>query len=1170
MAPFDLVEEQRAIVRAFRESDARRKQVEHTAASDRETKRQRAKDLLSRNQASAKIKLSTDSKAADELISSARRASADGQASLQDVGLLGLWTAASVPSSRVSPVNIGPGDAADALRVHVSSATHHSSSLSSGIQSLSDWRSERGWILTEGLNDRLNRISPGLGSVILVPLILIGIVVAVTVDLALYLVNRVHRRLKRSYETELIDYIQSCAKSLLLACAEAEPPYRHLLSEADQEQRRAAREADRKYQQALRMLDNDLQGALEEAKQTYEVKRDELAARIGAIAAQTGIMAATWSDPMWASWSASEQESVPHLYRIGGITDAGEWNQLNMPALMPMLGDRNFVISYQGTGRGGATLAVQSLLLRLLATMPAGKLRFTLMDPTGLGQNVAAFTRLTDYDEDIVGPRVWTEPAQIEEQLGRITEHMEFVIQKFLQDRYDTIEDYNAEAGEVAEPYRVVVAINFPVNFSEGAVRRLISIATNGPRCGVFTVVAVDTDQKLPHGFQYDHVGKDPAGRVGSPNSSVFGELGRTSTILTWDGRRFIWDDETFKDSTLELDGPPSSQMTDRLLDGIGKAAKDARRVEVPFEQIVPPIENWWNAESANELEIPIGRAGARRIQHLHLGLGTAHHALVAGRIGSGKSTLLHSIVIAVAAKYSPDEVELYLIDFKKGVEFKCYATYRLPHAKVIAIESEREYGLSILQGIAAEMDTRGDNFRTTGVDHIANYRNNTGKSLPRILLVVDEFHEFFAEDDAIGSQASHLLDRIIRLGRAFGIHVILSSQTLAGAHGLARSTVEQIAIRIALQCTEADSRLILADDNGAARLLSRPGEAIYNAANGTVEGNSLFQVAWLADEKRDRYLEQIRAMSEAQGEGSRPSPIVFEGNAPAELEKGASLAQALGASASRSYRKGEAVAWIGEPIAIKQSTAAYFRRRSGSNLLVVGQNEGAAAALSIISLISLATQYSVGSVSFHVIDLSAPDEPTSEVFRSAVSVLPHPVTLAKRRELPKVIERIAIEVTERIDKEGSLDAGGPSLSLYLLIFGLQRARDLREQEEFGFRFPDGSEDPRPSLAEQFLTILRDGPEVGVHSLLWCDTYANLSRTLNRQALREFDMRVVFQMGAEDSSNLIDSSAASRLGPHRALLFGEEDGILEKFRPYSLPSSDWLSWAGQQLTTLVS
>lgn len=64
-------------------------------------------------------------------------------------------------------------------------------------------------------------------------------------------------------------------------------------------------------------------------------------------------------------------------------------------------------------------------------------------------------------------------------------------------------------------------------------------------------------------------------------------------------------------------------------------------------------------------------------------------------------------------------------------------------------------------------------------------------------------------------------------------------------------------------------------------------------------------------------------------------------------------------------------------------------------------------------------------------------------------------------------------------------------------------------------------------------------------------------------------MRAVFQMSAEDSSNLIDTPAASRLGLHRAFFFDEEQGQLEKFRPYGLPSEEWLAGAGSRLAAIT-
>src|SRR5437660_2342114 len=314
----------------------------------------------------------------------------------------------------------------------------------------------------------------------------------------------------------------------------------------------------------------------------------------------------------------------------------------------------------------------------------------------------------------------------------------------------------------------------------------------------------------------------------------------------------------------------------------------------MPVAHIAPEEAAFWTLEASAEVRVPIGRTGATKFQHLALGKGTRQHGLIAGKTGSGKSTLFHVVITNLALWCSPEQVEFYLIDFKKGVEFKCYAAHRLPHARVVAIESDREFGLSVLQRLDDELKRRGDLFRNLGVQDIAGYKRAGGtEPLPRTLLIIDEFQEFFVEDDSIAQTASLLFDRIVRQGRAFGIHVLLGSQTLGGAYTLARATLGQMVIRVALQCNEADAYLIMDDSNPAPRLLSRPGEGIYNDTAGSVEGNSPFQVVWLADEERDAWLEKVRELAE-QHHDRHPSPIVFEGNAPADIRENDLLRTAI------------------------------------------------------------------------------------------------------------------------------------------------------------------------------------------------------------------------------------------------------------------------------------
>ena len=98
-----------------------------------------------------------------------------------------------------------------------------------------------------------------------------------------------------------------------------------------------------------------------------------------------------------------------------------------------------------------------------------------------------------------------------------------------------------------------------------------------------------------------------------------------------------------------------------------------------------------------------------------------------------------------------------------------------------------------------------------------------------------------------------------------------------------------------------------------------------------------------------------------------------------------------------------------------------------------------------------------------------------------------------------------------------------------------------------------------------FAAILREGPACGIHTIAWCDSYATVNRLLDRQGLRDFDLRVLFQMNANDSSSLMDSPEASRLGVHRAILYDEGQGLIEKFRPYGLPSNEYLAWVKKHL-----
>ncbi|MCX7806181.1 MAG: FtsK/SpoIIIE domain-containing protein, partial [Planctomycetota bacterium] len=358
-----------------------------------------------------------------------------------------------------------------------------------------------------------------------------------------------------------------------------------------------------------------------------------------------------------------------------------------------------------GHGRRQAAMSMLfATALRIFASFPPGKAKFTIFDPIGLGQNFSALMHLADYDESIVGGRIWTDPTHIERKLSDLTEHMEKVIQKYLRGRYASIGDYNREAGQLSEACRFLVAADFPTGFTEVAIEKLAGIVSSGMRCGVFTMILHDSRQRFPEAVDRTL-------------------LSRGGLVLTERDGEFVVDDRFFSGARFVPADPPPPETVEKLLRAAGERCREAQRVEVPFEAAEPPAGEVWSLISAGGIRVPLGRAGADRLQFLDIGRGTAQHALIAGKTGSGKSTLFHVIITNAALWYPPSELEFYLIDFKKGVEFKTYASHRLPHARVVAIESDREFGISVLRRIDAELARRGEMFRQARVQDIRSYR---------------------------------------------------------------------------------------------------------------------------------------------------------------------------------------------------------------------------------------------------------------------------------------------------------------------------------------------------------------------------------------------------------------------------------------------------------------
>lgn len=813
-------------------------------------------------------------------------------------------------------------------------------------------------------------------------------------------------------------------------------------------------------------------------------------------------------------------------------------NELTLPLLLSVPQQASVLFETKTSGHEQVIGALNNLVLRLLTSSPPGKLAFTIFDPVGLGQNFAGIMHLADFEERLINSRIWTQQAQFEQRLADLNEHIEKVTQMYLRNEYATLAEYNEQAGRLAEKYQFLVIADFPVNFSDIAVKRLQSIAASGPRCGVHLLI--HWDQRKP-----------------APVEFVPEELRKNAICVVPKVDGFVLSNTNWEGTKLSLDAPPDAELATKLLMQIGKASTDSYRVEMPFSEVAPADNELWSLDTTRELRVPIGRTGATKLQYLALGQGTRQHGLVAGKTGSGKSTLFHVIITNLALWSSPEQVEFYLVDFKKGVEFKTYATHKLPHAKVIAIESDREFGLSVLQRIDDELKRRGDLFRKLGAQDVAGYKRAGGNEpMPRVLLLIDEFQELFVEDDRVSQGAALLLDRIVRQGRAFGIHVLLGSQTLGGAYSLARATIGQMVVRIALQCNEADAYLIMNEDNPAPRLLSRPGEAIYNDEGGAIQGNSPFQIVWLPDQIRDEWLDKAEKV--AAEKKVTVEPIIFEGNAPASVRDNPVLRSLLDTPTLKPTKSPRI--FLGAPNSIKGPSEAVFQRQSGNHLLIVGQREEAALAMLVTAQIALAAQHAKGSARIFVFDCNPQDSNEARMLDRVAGALAG-IRIVSAADTPLIISELATELDRRNE-----NPGGDSPTNFLLIHGLQQNKKLRFDEEASFSLDPSTSAGNPGLL--FNKLICEGATQGFHVIATCDTYNNVMRTLSRKALSEFEMRVVFQMSANDSASLIESPAANNLGLHRAILYNGQQGWTETFRPYALPDDAWVAEAGQKITRL--
>jgi DNA segregation ATPase FtsK/SpoIIIE, S-DNA-T family len=818
----------------------------------------------------------------------------------------------------------------------------------------------------------------------------------------------------------------------------------------------------------------------------------------------------------WKDWTPSEQPmgvtvaGSPGLQFRWGTYDPSAETPL-MFSLLPLIGGgRPWVILSDDDSTEAAHGLLHALTLRLALTLPQQS-RFTFLDPLGFGQTFP-MQRFLPAVRETTGDMA-TDLQRIQADIRRIARDVVAF--------HGSFEKLPADL-QAAERYEFILAADFPKAkaYDRRVADMLFDVGRAGPRAGRYLILHLNQDAELPYGLSLR-------------------DLGDAWTISLTGDRAAI------------ADTPPSPQVQQELLERL-RSVGPARR-GAALADVLPARNLWWTGGASRRIETPLdARKDGIRLTFGQLDDETELvHAVLAAAAGSGKSNLLHALLLGLAARYSPDELRLYLMDLKQGVELQPYSA--LPHAAVVAYNTDPALARAVLAELRQEMTRRLQAFRAGGYQKPEDYRN-AGEPLgpaPRVLLVIDEYQVLFQGADA--QEVSADLLALSTQGRAAGIHMLLGSQTFraVGMQG-SEQIFNNINIRMAMRMPAATAQAMVEferEGKDLIRACDLPGKVVINTGGGRDGSNKLGQVVLVeADDRRHVLgeLDRLAATWPAEKRANWPSTQVFDGSrAPALAAHGLGAAAAgtpldrtrlaqwaatpkhLGGQGQTDWREADCPVplVLGREYAVHGEAAAILRRLPNQNLLIIGPS--APARLGMLSgLIASIAALAPEVASLRVLDLSRDPAVGTELARAGdrITVLTDPAAAVATIEAPPAHD------TE-----------------LLLLIEPDRAPDLLRPT-----------DPlaRAAGPDALERRLREGPLAGRHTLLVTAGAAGLGRVLGRRGVNLFAWRAATQMSQDDSQDILGNRLAAGLrneafgGPEAALLADMDGDRFVRFMPY--------------------
>lgn len=789
-------------------------------------------------------------------------------------------------------------------------------------------------------------------------------------------------------------------------------------------------------------------------------------------------------------------------------------------------GDKNLCVTYTKEGMSQAMAFVNTVIGRLYEYNPARSVIAEVID-------TEYFTGLDDVfkllKRDLY--RIHSRPEEIRNLLAVLQKRAGTIMRNLLTEKGATLRSYN-RSHECSEPYIVLVVKNFPKGLSSDDLEMFGRLAKVGPQTGIYLVLLADSEV-LAELSERDLEVSDIQWYINTAAHFDFKvESDYMSSLL---GR-----EAAGPAALTRYDSLDEGQLR-QIVAGINAKCELREDVVVSIGDYMPSEDKWWKGDSARQIEIPFGVNTDLEVKSLKITQESGQNtAIVIGIPGSGKSVFLHSLICSAALRYLPDELGMYLIDFS-GVEFNSYAVGGLPHARVIAPEAEREFGLSILNELVEEGARRMELCRNYNVSNIVDLKNAApGIKVPRILVIIDEFQKLFEiENDQISREANSKIHTIIQEFRKFGINLVLATQKLPSGAFLPR---DLIANRVVFKSSPADFSSLISLDAGEGMPRLRTGQCVYNSESGAPYDNNIVQGFFVSKKDIDEILARLGEFAKSHAY----TPVQMKVFRSAEQPEFIRRRVQPGDAGMR--RPGSRIPiYLGESISVSEyDVNVGLVPETANNILVIGGEQEVAEAICYHSVLSASTSNEAGEATLVVVSGMRPDNELASVILPTLEALPFdhyfPATADD-------VEKTIAAVKETIDNRRQSNGPIPG-NVYIAVFDFQNCRAFD-------RDTSGRIEKPSSQAALLEYVLRNGPSVGVFTILQTDNLESLGRV--GSVLSAFNYRVALQMSEGDSNKVVGSSAANKLfvfnrpaSRFRAYLRDNNRNLTIKFKPYKI------------------